>query len=100
MKEVLGCSEATWQELNLPRMESNDLDHNSAVYTDCFIAQEIFHMRYKDYIQTVSRTERLFYQIFLALKALKDRRAMERAQQQADAERVAHEALSPPGSRL
>ena len=100
MKAVLGISEAVWQELNLPQMQTHDLDMNTSTYTDAFIALDIFKMRYADYVRAVPRMERLFYQLVLALKAAKDKRAMERARQEADAERAAQEALGPAGARM
>lgn len=86
---ALGITDAVWLELTLPQAQFSDLDTNTPVYMDGFIALEVFHMRYPEYIQRIPRAERLFYQLLLALKAAKDKRAMERAQQEADAEHAA-----------
>ena len=100
MRQALGITDAVWQELNLPQLALDDLDANTPVYTDAFVALEIFHMRYPDYVRQIPRTERLWYQLVLALKNKKERRAMDRAQQEADMQREAENALLPQGTRL
>lgn len=93
-------TDEVWQQLNLPQLELSDLDRNAPTYVDAYLAVEVFGMRYPDYVALVPRTERLFYQILLALKGAKEKRAMERAQAGADAERAANAGLSPHDMRM
>lgn len=84
----------------MPRAELHDLDVTTPLYVDCYVALEIFHMRYVEYIQRVPRPERLLYQVFLGMKGLKEKRAQDRQKEEAEMQRMANDAMFPGGARL
>jgi hypothetical protein len=75
--------------MHVPRAVGSDLDETTQLYVDCFIALDCLHMRYRDYVAQVPQEERALYGLYLNLKALKERRAMESAREQAALEREA-----------
>jgi hypothetical protein len=83
----------------MPRVELHDLDATTPTYVDCYVALEVFHLSYPEYIQRIPRTERLFYQVFLAMKGLKEQRAHERQKEESELRRMADEGLFPDGAR-
>lgn len=93
MKQALGITEAVWEEMQAARPGSHDLDQSTAFYIDVYVAWEL-GMRYPTYIQQTTPQERLLYQLFLSLKAMKERHAQERAQEEAD---IAREMSMPGG---
>jgi hypothetical protein len=100
MRERLGISDEVWTELRQPRpLTVSDLDHHTALYADVYIALRVFGIRYPQYVQQTTPSERLLYQFFLALEAAKEQRAMERQQQEMDMERQARAATIPPQYR-
>lgn len=73
--------------MRLPRAGGGgDLDQNTQVYIDVHIALELLHMRYPAYIQQTTQDERTLYQLFIALKGLKEEAATRRAQMEAEME--------------
>ena len=97
---MLGATDAVWQEMCMPHLELHDLDATTPTYVDCYVALEVFHLSYPEYIRRIPRTERLFYQVFLAMKGLKEKRAQDRQKEESDMERMANEAVFPGGARL
>ena len=64
-----------------------ELSLHTQTYLDVHIALECFHMRYPEYVRETTQSERELYGYYLALKAEKERHAMETADQQARIER-------------
>lgn len=84
-----------FQRLRQPSVALDDLDSNTVLYADCYIALRIFGIRYTTYIATTSPRERALYQYFLALENLKEQRAHEKIQADADAKDAAYRATNP-----
>lgn len=92
----MGIDEEVWLELSQPRPQAHALDNHTPLYTDMFIAVEKLHMLYSDYIASTTPHERLALRLFTALHGLKEKHAIDRAQQEADAKRDAYRAGGVP----
>ena len=72
----------------IPHPSGHDLDHTTQLFNDTYIALELLHMRYPEYIQRVPPLERLHYQLYLSLKAAKEKHAHERMLAEQETERA------------
>lgn len=95
----MGISESVWQELCTPRWRGHDLDETTPLYIDLHIALEVLHMPYPLYMQRTTPQERTMYRLYLALKSAKDDHARWHAEQEAETERDAMDAIRPPTDR-
>ena len=80
-----------------PRHVGHELDEASALYVDVHIALECLHMRYPVYVAQTTPRERQLYQLYLALKSAKEQHAYEHAEESAQQERYARDAIMIPG---
>ena len=91
----MGITEDVWSEICTPKAVSSDLDSNTPLYIDCYVALRVLGMRYPEYIRITTPQERILYQLFLAMESAKEERAHKRAQQEAEDERLAQAAIDP-----
>lgn len=84
-----------FQRLRQPSVALDDLDTNTPLYADCYVALRILGMRYPDYMHATTPKERALYHLFLALESLKEQRMYEKMQTDAAAKDAAYQASSP-----
>ena len=68
------------------RLGYDELAPTTPLYIETYIALELLHCSYGEYVQRVPRDERLLHQLYLMLKATKEQHAEEWAEQQRQAE--------------
>ena len=66
---------------------SDDLAQTTPLFLDTYVALELLHCSYDEYIQRVPQRTRLLHQYYLQLKHAKEEHAREEAERQAQAER-------------
>ena len=81
--------------MRTPRHVGHDLDETSGLYVDVHVALECLHMRYPEYIAQTTPRERQLYQLYLALKAAKEEHYHDHAEEAAESQRLANEAINP-----
>jgi hypothetical protein len=97
VKQLLGISEAIWDEMRNPMYGGGEaLDITTPLYMDIMIAMEYFGLLYPDYIQRTTEAERFMYQLYLGLKNLKERHAQKRLEEQHTIEREMQSPSGPP----
>lgn len=71
-----------------PRRGSiDDLAQTTQVFLDTYVALELLHCSYGEYIQRVPRMERLLHQHYVMLKSAKEQHAQEAMEREAEGER-------------
>ena len=73
---------------------SDDLTQTSQLYLDTYVALELLHCSYSEYIRRVPRRERLLHQLYVMLKSAKEEHAQEQAELEAEAQREANDMMS------
>lgn len=81
--------------MRIPKYVGHELDETTQLYIDVHIALECLHMRYPEYIRQTTPRERQLYQLYLAMKSLKDTHIQEHAEAAAETERLSMEAIDP-----
>ena len=72
----------------------DDLAQTTPLYLDMYVALELLHCSYDEYIQRVPRLERVLHQYYVMLKSAKEQFAHDEMQRQADAEREAQAGMT------
>jgi hypothetical protein len=80
--------------MRVPTYIGHDLDETTQLYIDVYVALEILHMRYPDYMRQTSPLERRLYQLFLAMKGQKEKHAQWHAEHDQKASQIAREAVN------
>jgi hypothetical protein len=69
----------------------DELAHTTQLFLDTYIALEMLHCSYGEYIQRVPRLERLHLQFYVMLKNAKEEHAQEAMERQAEMDREAQQ---------
>lgn len=84
----MGITEDVWARLQAPRgHSSDDLAQTSPLYFDVYVALELLHCTYEEYIQRTSQRERLLLQFWVMLRNAKEEFAHDDAERQRELDR-------------
>ncbi len=70
------------------RSSIDDIAVTTQLYLDTYVALEMLHCTYGEYIQRTTRLERLAHQFYVMLKNAKEEHARDEMEREADAQRA------------
>ena len=81
-------TEEVWAYIQEPKKGgSDDFARTTQTYMDTYIALELLHCSYQEYIMRVPRRERLFNQFYVMFKNAREQHAHDEMEQEAEAQR-------------